>query len=609
MQKNKNKNKSNLGNRLSILPEIFVSILLILILVNVILVNVGDAVLDCSMCHKTVPGSGTVKAINTIEISDKTCLKCHSSEYPPKSMGYNTHLTHVGKYSANVDYLKRHPKAVDSISCDNCHMNIGENCRNCHVKGIPHMEPPLGNSCKGCHGELDKLFQHSTINLKVHNIFDVNGTKACTMCHNPDNMASLKLASGYIVGMKDSYKLCFQCHSGYYNSWNSGQHYSNYTVPSDKEIRLTRNMGDNIEEIRAVLDNKWRQENACVNCHNPHNPTELYQLPMASPEKAVGTSILTIILYVVAALITIGTVVTGLIIKKRKLTLSDIKIILSKWKLSDIKNIKLPKLKLSDIKNIKLPKLKLPKISIPISISVEKLDKFGEKERTENVDEVWKTEHAEVIDHVWKTENVTDANINDAQHINKSDGHSEKIERSVDKIVPKIEKKKFLSKYKYDVAFLLIICVMLSIFYVTLGAFVPMAVVVSQSMSPHIERGDLIFYKSIDKVEQIGTYDKKNYMNFEDYGDVIIYKPFGQEGVVPYVHRVMYYVNQGEEMWSGGKKAPHAGYITKGDNVDTNRMYDQQGDISKDTPIKRDWIVGIAKFRIPYVGYIRIMMT
>jgi len=120
------KNKNNLENIIGILPRIFIFIFLILMLANM-----GSAVLDCSMCHKTVPGSMAIKAIDTIEISDKTCLKCHSQEYPPKSIGYDTHLAHVGKYSANVDYLKRHPKAADSISCDNCHMNIGENCRNC----------------------------------------------------------------------------------------------------------------------------------------------------------------------------------------------------------------------------------------------------------------------------------------------------------------------------------------------------------------------------------------------------------------------------------------------------------------------------------------------
>ena len=212
------KNKNKLGNKFGTMLRILISMFLILILTN----GVG-AVLDCSMCHKTVPGKAAIRAIDTIEINSETCLKCHNPDYPPKPIGYDTHLAHIGKYSAQVDYLSRHPKAASSLDCNTCHMNIGENCRNCHIKNIPHIEPPLGYSCKGCHGQLDKLFQHPTINLKIHNVFG-NDTKACTMCHNPDNMASLRLASGDIVSMQESHGLCFMCHSGKYNSWTSGKH-------------------------------------------------------------------------------------------------------------------------------------------------------------------------------------------------------------------------------------------------------------------------------------------------------------------------------------------------------------------------------------------------
>jgi signal peptidase len=127
-------------------------------------------------------------------------------------------------------------------------------------------------------------------------------------------------------------------------------------------------------------------------------------------------------------------------------------------------------------------------------------------------------------------------------------------------------------------------------------------------MSPHINRGDLVFYTDISRVGDITTNDKKSSMSFEDYGDVIIYKPYGQDGVVPYVHRAMYYIEQGDEMWPGGPKTLYAGYITKGDNMNTNSQYDQQLSISDETPIKREWVVGIARFRIPYIGYIRLLL-
>jgi len=69
----------------------------------------------------------------------------------------------------------------------------------------------------------------------------------------------------------------------------------------------------------------------------------------------------------------------------------------------------------------------------------------------------------------------------------------------------------------------------------------------------------------------------------------------------------MYYVEEGEPMWDRGPPAPYAGYITKGDNIRTNPSYDQQGDISYLQPVKKDWIIGVARFyRIPILGYISV---
>lgn len=167
-----------------------------------------------------------------------------------------------------------------------------------------------------------------------------------------------------------------------------------------------------------------------------------------------------------------------------------------------------------------------------------------------------------------------------------------------------VENKNFLFKYKYDIAFILAIFILLISFYVIFGAFVPIEAVASGSMSPHIDKGDIIFYTVINKISKIETKDKHNTVNFEDYGDVIIYKPFGQEGIVPYVHRAMYYVNQSDEMWSDGPKAPYAGFITKGDN---NGQLDQQLDLSREKPIKKEWIIGVVRFRIPYIGYIKLI--
>ncbi len=144
---------------------------------------------------------------------------------------------------------------------------------------------------------------------------------------------------------------------------------------------------------------------------------------------------------------------------------------------------------------------------------------------------------------------------------------------------------------------------------IVFGMWTPMVAVESGSMEPHMNVGDIIFIKDIDRT-QIITYAQgtDDYTSFDSYGDVILYKPYGQEGVTPIIHRAMYYVEEGEPMWEGGPEAPHSGYITKGDNEVTNRYYDQQGQVSYLMPVKEEWVIGVAQFKIPYLGYLRLML-
>ena len=47
------------------------------------------------------------------------------------------------------------------------------------------------------------------------------------------------------------------------------------------------------------------------------------------------------------------------------------------------------------------------------------------------------------------------------------------------------------------------------------------------------------------------------------------YKQYYKNGdteVAQIIHRAMYHVDIGDPMWTNGPPAPHAGYITKGDN-------------------------------------------
>ncbi len=154
----------------------------------------------------------------------------------------------------------------------------------------------------------------------------------------------------------------------------------------------------------------------------------------------------------------------------------------------------------------------------------------------------------------------------------------------------------------------LIVVVIIVAAYTLTGTWHIGYAVESGSMLPNMQIGDLIFVLSPHRTH-IVTYEEGincNYKSFNNYGDVIIYRPNGLSSVTPIIHRAMYWVNKGDEM-PGGRPAPHEGYITKGDN---NGCYDQQclgvevnGRLCKVEPVKPEWVIAVAKIRVPYLGY------
>jgi len=151
-----------------------------------------------------------------------------------------------------------------------------------------------------------------------------------------------------------------------------------------------------------------------------------------------------------------------------------------------------------------------------------------------------------------------------------------------------------------------VVAIFASVSRVAFGLWTPMVAVESESMVPHIQIGDIVFMQSIDRTVIVTQREGKQsgYTSFDDYGDVILYKPYERGDKTPIIHRAMYYVEEGEPMWNGGPPAPHAGYITKGDN---NPSYDQMGSISYLQPVKKEWITGVARInRVPVLGCISL---
>jgi len=164
--------------------------------------------------------------------------------------------------------------------------------------------------------------------------------------------------------------------------------------------------------------------------------------------------------------------------------------------------------------------------------------------------------------------------------------------------------------------------------------------------------------------------EKTGYTAFNNPGDVILYRPYGKaslnlldqfkmllgfapgkEKATPIIHRALHFVKEGEPMWEGGPAAPFAGYITKGDHnevidqmaggiireevasyIETHRgeimdvgngvyldkntgelIYKTKNStfigegISLLTPVKEEWVIGVARAKIPLVGYVRLL--
>ncbi|WP_251341995.1 S26 family signal peptidase [Haloplanus halophilus] len=159
------------------------------------------------------------------------------------------------------------------------------------------------------------------------------------------------------------------------------------------------------------------------------------------------------------------------------------------------------------------------------------------------------------------------------------------------------------------------------------GVWPPMVAVESGSMEPHMHRGDLVFITDNGRFAPDAAYDgtgvvtretaqETGYWKFGAHGSVIVYDNPSEPGP-PVIHRAQFWVEDGENWYDRANPdyisssgcdempncpAPNAGFVTKGD---ANAQYDQVNSIS-DEPVKPEWIVGVARVRIPYLGWVRL---
>jgi signal peptidase len=158
------------------------------------------------------------------------------------------------------------------------------------------------------------------------------------------------------------------------------------------------------------------------------------------------------------------------------------------------------------------------------------------------------------------------------------------------------------------------------------GVWPPMVAVESGSMEPHMHKGDLVFITDSGRFSPDAAHAETGvvprdvarevgYWKFGAHGSVIVYDNPGDAGP-PVIHRAQFWVEEGENWYDRADPdyvsaanceemrncpAPNAGFVTKGD---ANRGYDQVNGISE--PVKPEWIIGVARVRIPYLGWVRL---
>jgi len=149
--------------------------------------------------------------------------------------------------------------------------------------------------------------------------------------------------------------------------------------------------------------------------------------------------------------------------------------------------------------------------------------------------------------------------------------------------------------------------------YLICGTWPAVVTIESQSMVPHMNVGDLVVVVQKDRYGTFETWADGNISGttkFQDYGDVIIYKPNGLTSVHPIIHRAIQYVDDEPVSEIKGLKLlknytpPHEGYITWGDNnprPDQGLNYPGIGIIE---PVKEEWVIGKALFSVPLIGYL-----
>ncbi|ELZ66977.1 signal peptidase I [Haloferax prahovense DSM 18310] len=162
-----------------------------------------------------------------------------------------------------------------------------------------------------------------------------------------------------------------------------------------------------------------------------------------------------------------------------------------------------------------------------------------------------------------------------------------------------------------------------AVLFAVSGVWPPMVAIESGSMQPTLERGDLVVVTAegryggpaADDYGVVTANASEGYGRLGGPGDVVVYD--APSHPTPIIHRAVFWVEEGENWYDRANEsyvsgadscaellncpAPHAGYVTRGDN---NDYYDQAQGIT--VPVRPDWVRAKGQFHVPYLGALRL---
>jgi len=183
-----------------------------------------------------------------------------------------------------------------------------------------------------------------------------------------------------------------------------------------------------------------------------------------------------------------------------------------------------------------------------------------------------------------------------------------------------------------------IVGIILIAMYLYTQVWPPLVVIESNSMTHEnagfgkigtIDAGDFVLVKKIhNRAKIITCLGAHNYNTYGAPGDVVVYYPYGNIDQTPVIHRVMFWVEVNEynnipyytipelnivnvtsitlpTYGLHNYEPANSGFITQGDN---NRFVDQAGKDICTEPIKFSWIIGVARYEIPWFGLVKLLI-